>query len=72
MSCELSEEQITELARPLYRIVTEFFSDPKNEEAYQKWLLEEKAKQERKQNNEQRTNNNPPAGRDIPQAGENV
>lgn len=35
----LSNEQVTDLARPLVGIITKFYEDPKNEEEYQKWLL---------------------------------
>ena len=39
MSPVLTEEQITDLARPLMGILEAFFKDPKNEEDFQKWLL---------------------------------
>ena len=34
----LTNEQITDLARPLVGIITKFYEDPKNEEDFQKWL----------------------------------
>lgn len=37
----LAKAQINELARPLVRIVEEYYKDPKNEEAFQKWLKEQ-------------------------------
>lgn len=36
----LTDEQINDLARPLIRIVTEYYKDPKNEEKFQQWLKE--------------------------------
>lgn len=35
----LSDSQITDLARPLMGILERFYRDPKNEEDFQKWLL---------------------------------
>lgn len=35
----LSESQVNDLAKPLVGIITKFFEDPKNEEDFQKWLL---------------------------------
>lgn len=35
----LSEEQITDLARPLVGILETFYQDPKNEEEFERWLL---------------------------------
>lgn len=40
MSMKPNDEQIRAIARPLVRIVTEYYKDPKNEEKFQKWLLE--------------------------------
>lgn len=34
----LSDSQITDLARPLMGILERFYRDPKNEEDFQKWL----------------------------------
>lgn len=34
----LSDSQITDLARPLMGILERFYKDPKNEEDFQKWL----------------------------------
>ncbi len=34
----ISTSQSVELSRPLYDIVIRFYSDPKNEEEFQKWL----------------------------------
>jgi hypothetical protein len=39
MAIKLTDNQIYDLARPLAGIVEKFYSDPKNEEAFQKWLL---------------------------------
>lgn len=38
MPVELTQSQIKDLARPLTGLVEEFFRDPKNEEAFNKWL----------------------------------
>ena len=35
----LTDEQITDLARPLVGILEAFYQDPKNEEEFQRWLL---------------------------------
>ena len=35
----LTESQINDLAKPLLGILEKFYQDPKNEEAFQKWLL---------------------------------
>ena len=35
----LSETQVNDLARPLVGIIIKFYEDPKNEEDFQKWLL---------------------------------
>lgn len=35
----LSNTQINDLASPLVSIITKFYADPKNEEDFQKWLL---------------------------------
>lgn len=35
----LTDLQINDLARPLVRIMEVFYADPKNEEDFQKWLL---------------------------------
>lgn len=35
----VSDAQVTDLARPLVGIITKFYEDPKNEEEFQKWLL---------------------------------
>ena len=41
----LTDTQITDLARPLMGILQKFYEDPKNEEDFQKWLRNvEKAK----------------------------
>lgn len=34
----LTQSQIHDLARPLVGILTSYYSDPKNEEEYQRWL----------------------------------
>lgn len=34
----LTQSQIHDLARPLVGILTNYYSDPKNEEEYQRWL----------------------------------
>jgi hypothetical protein len=39
MGVKLTDNQINDLARPLAGIVEKFYQDPKNEEAFQKWLL---------------------------------
>lgn len=39
LSPVLTEEQVTDLARPLMGILEKFYQDPKNEEDFQKWLL---------------------------------
>lgn len=36
----LTEPQIYDLARPLAKIVTEYYKDPRHEEDFQKWLKE--------------------------------
>lgn len=41
LSPVLTEEQITDLARPLMGILEKFYQDPKNEEGFQKWLKEQ-------------------------------
>ena len=40
MSPVLTDEQITDLARPLMGILAKFYQDPKNEEDFQRWLVE--------------------------------
>lgn len=35
----LTDEQVTDLARPLVGILEAFYQDPKNEEDFQRWLL---------------------------------
>ena len=40
MSPILTDEQVTDLARPLVGILEAFYQDPKNEEDFQKWLTE--------------------------------
>lgn len=37
----LSEGQVKDLASPLVGIVAEFYQDPKNEEDFQQWLLQQ-------------------------------
>jgi hypothetical protein len=39
MSIKLNANQIEDLAKPLPGIIEKFYQDPKNEEAFQKWLL---------------------------------
>ena len=39
MSPILTDEQVTDLARPLVGILEAFYQDPKNEEDFQRWLL---------------------------------
>lgn len=34
----ITTSQTVELSRPLYDIVIRFYSDPENEEEFQKWL----------------------------------
>lgn len=36
----LANEQVSALARPLARIIKEFYSKPENERKYQEWLKE--------------------------------
>ena len=38
MNVKLTESQITDLARPLKGILQKFYEDPKNREAFEKWL----------------------------------
>ncbi len=38
LNVNLSDSQITDLARPLVGILEKFYEDPKNEEDFQKWL----------------------------------
>ena len=46
LNVNLSDSQITDLARPLVGILQKFYEDPKNEEDFQKWLRNvEKAKE---------------------------
>lgn len=46
LNVNLSDSQITDLARPLVGILQKFYEDPKNEEDFQKWLCNvEKAKE---------------------------
>lgn len=40
MPIELTKKQINDLALPLMGIVEEFYQDPKNEEDFQKWLMQ--------------------------------
>lgn len=40
----LSNEQVNDLAYPLVGIITKFYEDPKNEEDFQKWLLQRSEK----------------------------
>jgi len=37
----LSEGQVKDLASPLVGIVAEFYQNPKNEEDFQQWLLQQ-------------------------------
>lgn len=37
----LTDEQVTDLARPLVGIISEYFKDPKNEESFQAWLQQQ-------------------------------
>jgi hypothetical protein len=39
MQAELTSQQINDLAKPLKGILEKFYEDPKNEEEFQKWLL---------------------------------
>ncbi len=39
LNMTLTEEQVTDLARPLMGILERFYQDPNNEKDYQKWLL---------------------------------
>lgn len=39
MSSILTDEQVTDLARPLVGILEAFYQDHKNEEEFQRWLL---------------------------------
>lgn len=39
MSLVLTDEQVTDLARPLIGVLETFYQDPKNEEEFQRWLL---------------------------------
>lgn len=39
LNLKLTDSQVSDLARPLMRILEQFCQDPKNEEDYQKWLL---------------------------------
>ena len=46
LNVNLSDSQITDLARPLVGILQKFYEDPKNEEDFRKWLRNvEKAKE---------------------------
>lgn len=46
LNVNLSDSQITDLARPLVGILQKFYEDPKNEKDFQKWLRNvEKAKE---------------------------
>lgn len=47
----LTEEQIEDLARPLVRLVKEFYKDPKNVAAFEAWKAE-KEKKEKKEKKE--------------------
>lgn len=47
----LTEEQIEDLARPLVRLVKEFYKDPKNVAAFETWKAE-KDKKEKKEKKE--------------------
>ena len=38
LNVNLSDSQITDLARPLVGILQKFYEDPKNEEDFHKWL----------------------------------
>lgn len=43
----LTDTQISDLARPLVSIIQTFYADPENEKGFQKWLLNvEKQKRE--------------------------
>jgi hypothetical protein len=39
LNLKLTDSQVSDLVRPLMRILEQFYQDPKNEEDYQKWLL---------------------------------
>lgn len=53
---QLTEEQITELARPLMQIVTKFYEDSENEKAYQQWKQEQEMKGGHERINRERKN----------------
>lgn len=36
----LSDSQVSDLARPLVNIIQDFYKDPKKEEGFQQWLKE--------------------------------
>lgn len=38
LNTNLTDEQITDLARPLIGILGEFYKNPKNEKNFQEWL----------------------------------
>jgi hypothetical protein len=38
MVTKLNSEQVNDLARPLMGVLEKFYQDPKNEEAFRKWL----------------------------------
>ncbi len=40
LNMALTEQQITDLARPLQGILEKFYQDPENEKGFQKWLQE--------------------------------
>mgnify|MGYP006372221199 CR=1 FL=1 len=48
LSVNLTDSQITDLARPLMGILQKFYEDPKHEEDFQKWLrnVEERKQKE--------------------------
>lgn len=45
---DLTDTQITNLARPLMGILQKFYEDPKNEEDFQKWLRNVKKEKNQK------------------------
>lgn len=46
MNAQLTERQATELAQPLIKIIKEFYRDPKNVAAYEKWKAEREKAEE--------------------------
>lgn len=43
----MNEKQITDLARPLVRILEEFYKDARNQEAFREWLEVQNAQSNR-------------------------